>query len=1086
MSKSNSNLNQPHHIIAIGASAGGMDEINSFFDHTPLDEVSYILIQHLSPDFKSRMAEILSRHSKLQVKEAEDKMWVECNQVYLIPSDKYMTVSKGRLHLTKKEKKGGPHLTIDTFFNSLALAMGKDAIGIILSGTGADGSEGVEAIKKAGGLILVSDPTLAEFSDMPANAIATGFVDYILSPQLMPQVIEHYVRNNGVLLPEVAGINEEDQIVVAIIGLIKDHLPLDFTDYKHTTILRRIKRRAASHNFNKLSNYLSFLKTNNNEIEDLAKDFLISVTSFFRDKEAFEYIQKNIIQKIIHRGVPGEEIKFWVAGCATGEEAYSLAILLYEQLNDEYKDTTVKIFATDIDANALIHAGKGVYSEQITKDVSPERVEKFFTKEGDTYKVKSEIRRMLIFAQHDLVQNPPYCNMDFISCRNLLIYLTPSLQKKIFLMLHFGLKHHGYLFLGASETPNAIKTGLEVLSKKWKIYKNVGEKEVIRFDTFSLPALIDIKSLASLTSHDTGRHYQKNNLSDSVNEAIVSELGFLLICINEKNNVVQTYGDTTKYLLQKNFNLNLAELLPKPLAVAFFTAFKKSVQTNEKVVVKGINIKKEKTLLSVNLMVKPLDIKKGEQRLFVILFSDDKFVNSLLKGAEVFDEKMYHDQYIINLEEELKEIKYELHATFEKLDASNENMQSFNEELLSANEEMQSTNEEMESINEELHTINSDYQAKNKELIEINDDLNNYFRSNINGQLFVNSDLLLMRFSPGAVKHVNLSDTDIGRPISDISTNIKFVTIVNDIRTVIASGKVITREVESNNGKWYQMMTMPYLRQIDNKTNGAIVSFNDITALKLTQLELDRTNKNLLNINADLDNFVHTASHDLLGPLANIQLSIDVMNQLELFDDPQLHKFLEIINGSVKLFGELVREMGRIGKIENDMSVMEQVDLEPIINELTLSIENGMLSSRAVIRKDLRVPAIYFSKKNLRSILYNLISNAIKFKSPDRDPVITISTTEEKDYIVLAIEDNGIGIPGKEFDNIFKMYGRLHMNVDGQGIGLYLIRKIVNAANGKIVVRSEQGTGSVFSIHFKTGITTKLALPAQTQLVASK
>ena len=329
--------------------------------------------------------------------------------------------------------------------------------------------------------------------------------------------------------------------------------------------------------------------------------------------------------------MPGEEIKFWVAGCATGEEAYSLAILLREQLTGEYKDTVVKIFATDIDTNALIHAGKGIYNEQITKDVSPERLEKFFLKEGEKYKVKPEIRKMLIFAQHDLVQNPPYCNMDFISCRNLLIYMTQSLQKKIFLMLHFGLKKDGYLFLGSSENPNAINTGLEVVNKKWKIYKNIGEKEVIRFDAFSLPALVDIKSATSLTSRDKNHQYQKNNLTDSVNEALMSELGYLLVCIDEKNNVVQTYGDTTKYLLQKNFKLNLADLLPKPLAVAFFTASRTALQSNEKVVVKGINIKKNETLLTVNLLVKPLAIKKGEQKLLLVLFSDDNLPNPALR-----------------------------------------------------------------------------------------------------------------------------------------------------------------------------------------------------------------------------------------------------------------------------------------------------------------------------------------------------------------------------------------------------------------------------------------------------------------------
>lgn len=1060
-------LKQPHHIIAIGASAGGMDEINHFFDHTPMDEVSYIIIQHLSPDFKSRMVDLLARHTSLKVKEAEDDMWVECNQVYLIPSDKFMTIHEGRLHLTDKGKKDGPHLTINTFFNSLASARGKDAIGVILSGNGSDGSEGVGAIKKHGGLVLASDPAQAEFSDMPSNAIATGAVDYILSPQLMPKAIEYYVKHNRALLPDGLEDKEEDKIVAAIIDVIKAQLPLDFTDYKQTTILRRIKRRAASHNFNKLADYLDFIKTTDDEVKALAQDFLISVTSFFRDKEAFAFIQTDVIPNIIRRIVPGDEIKFWVAGCATGEEAYSLAILLREQLTGKYKDTLVKIFATDIDTSALIFAGKGIYNEHITKDVSPERIERFFIKEGNKYKIQHEIRKMLIFAQHDLVQNPPYCNMDFISCRNLLIYMTQSLQKKIFLMLHFGLKKDGYLFLGSSENAHVIKSSLEVVNEKWKVYKNLGTKQVVRFDAFSLPALVDIKPLTHTELRDNNNNQNKNNnLTESVNEALVTELGYLLVCIDERNNVVQTYGDTTRYLLQKNFNLNLADLLPKPLAVAFFSASRTALQSNEKVVVNGIHIKNNETLLSVNLLVKPMAVKKGGRKLLLVLFSDDKTVNPLLNEAKVFDEKMYHDEYIINMEEELRELKYELHATFEKLDASNENMQSFNEELLSANEEMQSTNEEMQSVNEELHTINADYQAKNKELIELNDDLNNYFRSNINGQLFVNKDMLLMKFSPGTVKHINLNETDIGRPLSNITTNIKFETILNDIKDVMANGGVINKEIEATNGKWYQMMTMPYLRQADNKIDGAIITFNDITELKKTQLELDTTNKNLLQINADLDNFVLTASHDLLGPIGNIEMSIDVMNQLKITDDPQLRKFLEIINTSVKKFKFLLKELATIGKIENEMITRELVDINELISDISLSIKDITSSKKVVITSNISIPYIYFSKKNLRSILYNLIDNALKYNRTAH-PAIIISTKKESGFVLLSVEDNGIGIPEEDYDKVFSMYGRLDKNIEGQGIGLYLIKKIVDAAGGKVTVQSKPGKGSTFTIYFK-------------------
>ncbi len=390
-------------------------------------------------------------------------------------------------------------------------------------------------------------------------------------------------------------------------------------------------------------------------------------------------------------------------------------------------------------------------------------------------------------------------------------------------------------------------------------------------------------------------------------------------------------------------------------------------------------------------------------------------------------------------------------------------MQSFNEELLSANEEMQSSNEEMQSVNEELHTINSDYQLKNKELLELNDDLNNYFRSNINGQLFVNKDLLLMRFSAGTVKHINLLPGDLGRPLSNISTNIKFETFIEDIKEVISKGIIITKEIESNDGRWYQIMTMPYLQQADNQINGAIITFNDITQLKNTQVELDKKNQSLTRINEDLDNFVHSASHDLLAPLSNIENSIDVMNRITI-TDPQLSKFVTIINTSIKKFRGLIKDISVIGKLEQDMS--EMVDLDELLNNVEWSLTDKIADSKAVINRRFEISHIRFSKKNLRSIIYNLVSNALKFSHNDF-PEITISSSILNDNIVLCIQDNGIGIEKGKLNTIFEMYGRLNHDIEGQGIGLYLAKKIINAANGSILVESEPGKGTKFLIYLK-------------------
>jgi len=831
---------RPHHIIAIGASSGGMEEINSFFDHTPLDGVSYVIIQHLSPDFKSRMVELLARHSKLVVEQAEDAMDVKCNQVYLIPSDKFMTIQDNKLYLKAKEKVRAPHLTINTFFNSLAQDYGKKAIGVVLSGLGSDGTEGIIAIKNAGGMVIVRDPKTSEFGSMPSHAIATGLVDFVMEPKAMPDTIEEYVKNEADLILSQA---DDEKNLVAIMELIKQSSALDFTDYKMPTILRRTKRRATYVNFTSLGDYLLFLKTSPTEVNALTKEFLISVTSFFRDKEAFEVIKNSILPRILENLTQGEELKIWVAGCATGEEAYSLAISVTEQLKGDLADTIVKIFATDIDAAALVHAGKAVYPEGISKDVPAGLLEKYFLKEGQNYRVKPVIRKMLIFAQHDLVANPPYCNMHLISCRNLLIYMSAVLQKKIFSMMLFGLKKHGYLFLGSSESPTPIINNLEVIHKKWKIYKNLETKRSISFDAVSMPGHLDEKSKPVRFVQENTTASANQMFAEAMHESIAVSLNYLAVCIDGDNQVIKSYGDTKKYLLHKHFSSNLPELLPKPLAVAFNTMRKQVLKEKAQANLNGIKIKQNGPAIKVNLSISPI-ILKGKEKLLLVTFSEDRSGRQINSDA-IFDERKYLDQYIVNLEEELKELKHRLHAADEKLDASNENIQSFNEELISANEEMQSTNEEMQSVNEELHTINSDYQLKNKELLEINDDLNNYFRSNINGQLFIDKELRLMKFSPGTVKQINLLETDIGRPLSNISTNIKFETIIDDVKKVLEDGSVISKEIETNNGKWYQIMTMPYVQQSDHKNTGAIITFNDISELKKIQEELNISNKML-------------------------------------------------------------------------------------------------------------------------------------------------------------------------------------------------------------------------------------------------
>ena len=651
-------ISDPHHIIAIGASAGGMEEINSFFDHTPLDGVAYVIIQHLSADFKSQMVELLSRHSKLNVLEAEEGAKVECNNVYLIPNDKFMTIQDGCLYLTDKQEVQAPHLTINKFFVSLAADWGHKAIGVILSGLCSDGTEGVKAIKKAEGMIIARNPETTPFNGMPGSAIATGLVDFVLEPELMPNAIEDYITYGSSLLSDS---KDDEKNINAIIKLIKEKSPLDFSDYKPATIIRRTKRRAAYSNFISLENYIDFLGKSPEEVDALAKDFLIGVTSFFRDKEAFEFIGEKIVPGLLSNLSAGEELKLWIAGCASGEEAYSMAILISERLAGKHVDTVVKIFATDIDAGALAQASKGVYSVGIEKTVSKERREKFFTQEGNTYHVKPSIRNMIIFAQHDLVKNPPYCNMHFISCRNLLIYMAPVLQKKVFSMLLFGLRLDGYLFLGSSESPMPILKNLQVVDKKWKIYKNLEAKRLLRFDSFLLPELLEVKHTFSQFVRDNDLNANLS-LVEAINSNLVNRFGCLVICVDENNVVVKTHGDTSKFLLQKNFNSKLEELLPLPLAVAFNAAGTSALKTNKEVIISGINLPQGDSVTAVTISVNPLLMKKGNSKLLMVTLSEGK-THSNGTQPVVFDEKIYLNQYTLNIEEEVRVLK----ANFKRL-----------------------------------------------------------------------------------------------------------------------------------------------------------------------------------------------------------------------------------------------------------------------------------------------------------------------------------------------------------------------------------------------------------------------------------
>ena len=630
-------------------------------------------------------------------------------------------------------------------------------------------------------------------------------------------------------------------------------------------------------------------------------------------------------------------------------------------------------------------------------------------------------------------------------------------------MLHFGLRYKGYLFLGPSENVTDIGASVEEIDKKWKIYQNKEAKRTMNFETFIAPHSIDGKALLK---HDKGNYNSLKESAayrDEMDEVLLTELGYAGLRVNENNVVLNFFGDNSKFLIQKMFAHHLPDLLSKPLQMAYSAGSMEADKTNKLTVVKGIQI--EGSNSPVVLYVKPLIKNERGEAKRLVLFSSEE--DGKKKQTIAFDETFYTNQYTVNIEEELRVAKEKLSSSEELLLASNENMQSFNEELLSANEEMQSTNEEMQSVNEELQTINTEYHSKIRELSELNDDLNNYFRSNMNSQIFVNKDLVLMKFSPPTIALINVLESDIGRPLSNISTNIRFETIDKDIRETLANGSVITKEIQAINGKWFQVMTMPYLRKGNNQTDGAIITFNDITDLKQMQKELAESNENLKAINNDLDNFVYTASHDLLNPINNIEHIIYFINEKEQALDDETKEYVKMLSKSVEKFRGVIKEMAAIGKIESEMLKLETINLAEMIAEILGSIQWKISAESANIQTFLEVKYITFSKKNCRSMLYNLINNAIKFKSHDGHPQIVITTKDSPGYTLLSVKDNGIGIEKNKVESIFKMYKRLNTETEGQGLGLFLIKKMIDASGGKLEVESEPGKGTEFRLFIK-------------------
>ena len=824
-------------IVGIGASAGGLEAINELFDNMPSRTgFSFVVVQHLSPNHRSLMSELLTKHTSMEIREAENGTIPQPDCVYLIPSRKIITLENGRFVLHEKEKGAQPSNVIDTFFESLAGECTQKAIGIILSGTGTDGTKGIQAIKNAGGIVIAQDPISAQFDGMPNSAISTGCVDLILSPDMIPEELLEFIKEAPLIRSFTTLTNQEEGILLDILQLVYKNTGHDFTNYKRPTIHRRLAKRMAELNIKSFIEYYEHLEKHPNEIQRLVKELLLHVTQFFRDEEAFNVLEQIAIPDIVGNKENGEIIKAWTIACSTGEEVYSIAILFDEVLHRLHKlDCEVKIFATDISQSVIEFASRGVYSEEQVKNISAERLSKYFIKEAGSYRIIPMLRKMVVFAKHDVTRDPPYGHIDLLTCRNMLIYMKPVLQKTILQKAHFAIADGGYFFFGASENIGILKDVVIETDKKWKIYKCISKARVEQEDLHPNSVLrLPTINLGSAAKPKNALHH----LPEIFKDTLLDEYDFAGILIDREFEVKQATGNFRKFMNfpESTFNFNLLKLVPTDLSIALSTAVRKAIRDNERVVQKKIKVVADNRERRITMIVKPYLQHKDYMQPFLFIILKEEDFETRKAETHILSANENDFGRVEELQRELEETKENLQALIEEVESANEELQSSNEEIISSNEELQSTNEELQSLNEELHTVNAEHQAKIRELVELNDDLNNYFLNTDIGQIFVDTKMFIRKFTPAATQQVNLKTSDIGRPIGDFSTNLTGVDLIKEVKSVVKNNFATEREITTVDGTNFLMRIAPYVRQ-NGLIDGAVINFIDIHEItKLTSI----------------------------------------------------------------------------------------------------------------------------------------------------------------------------------------------------------------------------------------------------------
>jgi two-component system CheB/CheR fusion protein len=853
-------------VIGIGASAGGLEALEQFFQNMPKNNgMAFVVIQHLDPSYVGMMPELLQRSTTMIVLQATDRLKLKPNHIYVIPPNKSLSVFNGALYLFDPIEARGLRLPIDYFFRSLADDMQDKSIGIILSGMGSDGSLGVKAIKEKNGVVLVQDPVDAKFDGMPKSAINSVIANIVASACELPAKLKALLTHNPSILDAPESETKNKSNLEKIIILLRTQTGQDFALYKKNTLFRRIERRMGVHQIDKISNYVRYLQQNPTELDILFKELLIGVTSFFRDAAVWKILKDKIFPDMFNQLPSGHILRAWVPACSTGEEAYSLAIAFKEALENDKsnKNFTLQVFATDIDKDAIEVARKGVFSANIVADVLPAQINNYFTKADEGFRVKTAIREMIVFAPHNVIKDPPFTNLNFLSCRNMLIYMEPELQKKLMALFHYSLNTDGIMLLGNAENENSQNAIFTQLDAKLKFYKR--SVSSVNAELLDFPSSYSRNKVTVSVADNVKSVKVNDNIQTLAEELLLQRYAPASVLINENGDILYITGRTGKFLepAAGKANMNIYAMAREGLGTYLISAIRKAKQNYEPVILRNIKVGTNGGTQYIDVTAQRIEKPDAIKGTVMLVFNE---VAALLKPKIAKTDKLTSNTRLVELEFELQRANEELQSTREEMQTSQEELKSTNEELQSSNEELQSTNEElttskeeMQSLNEELQTVNAEMQSKISDFVLANNDMKNLLNSTDIATLFLDKELNIRRYTDQIKKIIKLRPTDIGRPFTEMVSDLKYPKIESDAKEVLRTLVFKESDIEASNARWFTVRIMPY-RTLDDHIDGLVITFIDITKAKKLETELAITNNNergnqttkLLNINKEL------------------------------------------------------------------------------------------------------------------------------------------------------------------------------------------------------------------------------------------